>query len=275
MGRQGLKSGGWAPAPQYLSMDPRGGEPVSVVGPHPEARIGVDPFGEHRGLTGEDRPVTLGDLWDEPEASIQRIGRIVKKCATDPKTWVGLAAMYFGPKVLPLALPAIGQAVRSTLGGGAAVGRGVVRGTAAIGDVVSPDVVGILSPRLGKVLDVAQRARAALPTPTAATEPPPVPAPVPSGPPPAMNEPAGPDAPPTRPRPIHEAMEAAIRPHEAKAAAIRASSRATAPAAPPAPATESPAPTRPAAAPPSPQPMLSAAGTPVYLRLPQQGERGH
>jgi hypothetical protein len=45
--------------------------------------------------------------------------------------------------------------------GGAAV-RGTLQKTAALGDVVDPDVIGIFSPRAGKVVTVAQKAREAV-----------------------------------------------------------------------------------------------------------------
>lgn len=47
--------------------------------------------------------------------------------------------------------------------------RGAVRGTAAVGDTVSPDVVGVVSPRAGRLLEAAQRIRKAMDTTAAAT----------------------------------------------------------------------------------------------------------
>jgi hypothetical protein len=144
------------PSAGLLSTDPAAGRVPVVLGPHPEARLGAPSAGA---------PVTLGDLIDNPVGSFQQIGRILGRDATDPKLWMTLALQYFGPKVLPYVGPAIGGALR-------AGGRGAIRGTAAVGDLVAPDVIGVVSPRLGRAVDVAQRLRTGL---TPVTPPPPTP----------------------------------------------------------------------------------------------------
>jgi|SRR6185295_17152256 len=52
------------------------------------------------------------------------------------------------------------QAVKAVPG--AAV-RGAVKGVAAVGDVVDPDVIGVVSPRVGKAVELAQKMRTKLP----------------------------------------------------------------------------------------------------------------
>lgn len=138
-----------------------------------------------------NEPVTVADLKADPLGSMTRIGSMLKKDLTDPKLWLSAAAMYFGPKVFNVAAPIIARAVQ---GAPAAA----VRGVSSMADMVSPDAVGIVSPRLGKVFEVAQKLRAAQPAPTApVTSPAEMPAaggtPLPRGLPP-------PEAPPS-PRP--------------------------------------------------------------------------
>lgn len=68
---------------------------------------------------------------------------------------------FAGALTLAAARPAASataQALRSAPG---AAARGVVNGTAAVGDVVDPGVIGALSPRTGKLVELAQRIRAA------------------------------------------------------------------------------------------------------------------
>jgi hypothetical protein len=62
-----------------------------AVGAHPEAVM--------RAPTTAD-PVTLGEVIDNPQEAIGRIGAILKRDVTDPKLWVSAAVAYFGPKVL-------------------------------------------------------------------------------------------------------------------------------------------------------------------------------
>ena len=153
---------------------------------HPEARIGAPtPYA----------PVTLGDLTDSPAESFQRIGRILGRDATDPKLWLTLALSYFGPKVLPEVLPAIGRAMRTTA-------QKVMPVAGALAES-GPDVVGLASPRLANALRIAQRVRTAVADaqPPAAAEmaAPPAAAPVPA---PAAAPPAKPvSTPPPPPAP--------------------------------------------------------------------------
>lgn len=124
--------------------------------------------------TGNE-PVTLGDLKEDPIGSMQRIGSLLKKDATDPKLWMGLAASYFGSKALPFVMPAIARSMSS-------VGRGVK----AVGGVLEPGDIGIVSPRLGRAADLAGRVRGAMqppasPVPTAQPVAPPAPVESPLG----------------------------------------------------------------------------------------------
>jgi hypothetical protein len=104
--------------------------------------------------TGNE-PITLEDLKDDPMGSMQRIGAMIKRDVSDPKTWVAAAAMYFGPKVFKSLVPAVSQA---------AVKASVAarRGVAIAREVPVSDAVGIVSPRAGKAMEVAQRMRDAV-----------------------------------------------------------------------------------------------------------------
>lgn len=97
-----------------------------------------------------------------------RIGAILKKDASDPRTWASLAAAYFIPKVANAAVPLAAKAAAAMKG--------------ATG-VMEPGDIGIISPRLGRVADLAQRVKNA-----AAQSAPPQSAPAP--------QPAAPAAPP-------------------------------------------------------------------------------
>lgn len=97
---------------QLVSADPSWG--VGAITPppqpHPEARIGADPQGAHGGDQSETRPVTVGDLVDNPIEAISRIGTILKTDLSDPKTWLQAGLMYFGPKVFSRAVPMLAKA---------------------------------------------------------------------------------------------------------------------------------------------------------------------
>jgi hypothetical protein len=96
-----------------------------------------------------DAPVTVGDLQDNPREAMKRIGQIVKRDVSDPKLWLGLAASYFGPKMLNVALPIVARAA-----------AGAKAGLAAI---PPSEVVGMISPRLGHAVRVGQAMRGAMP----------------------------------------------------------------------------------------------------------------
>jgi hypothetical protein len=96
-----------------------------------------------------DTPVTLGDLQDNPREAMKRIGQIVKRDVSDPKLWLGLAASYFGPKMLNVAIPIVAKAAAGAKTGFAAIPPG--------------EVVGMISPRLGHAVRVGQALRGAMP----------------------------------------------------------------------------------------------------------------
>lgn len=157
---------------------PDGWQVVSATPPPASAPADGPRMGPPTG----NEPVTLGDLKADPLGSIQRIGALLKKDATDPKLWAGLVVSYLGSKALPYAMPAIAKSLGS-LG----------RGAKAIGGVVEPGDIGIISPRIGKAVDLAARVRGAM-APAAKVNAPPATSPVesvsggtppPAGPPPA------------------------------------------------------------------------------------------
>jgi hypothetical protein len=136
-------------ADQLVSADPQwAGAPASSNMAH----ISAPP---------EDRPVTLGDLREDPGKALARIGTILKKDASDPRLWLGLAASYFAPKIFNAAGPIVARgatAAMKTAGG-------------AI-DALDPDLVSIASPRAGAVLKKAQQVRDYMARPPAPAEPP-------------------------------------------------------------------------------------------------------
>ena len=66
---------------------------------------------------------------------------------------------YAAALTMAAARPAAAAAVNAVKSAPGAAVRGAVNGTAAVGDVVSPDVIGMVSPRAGKVVQVAQKIR--------------------------------------------------------------------------------------------------------------------
>ena len=154
----------------------------------------------------ETEPVTLGELMDNPVEAMQRIGTLLKRDASDPKTWFTLVGMYLGPKVMNRVMPNLGT---SLMRGAEQVGR--IRMSPSL--QIKPGMGGItVKPSLG--LSLAPRA--------AATPEMPIPAPAAEVTPPA---PPIPSAPPTGPRTINAAMEEAI----AKAQAAKGTASAATP----------------------------------------------
>lgn len=109
-------------------------------------------------------PVTLADLQDDPVQAMQRIGQQLKRDLSDPKLWATAVAMYFAPSIVSRAMPVAMRAAGAVKSGAGKVAAGGIRGAAAVGDVVSPDVIGIVSPRMGRAVETAQRLRGAMPT---------------------------------------------------------------------------------------------------------------
>jgi len=135
------------------------------AGAHPEARMSAAEPG--LGFGADPERVTLGDLRSDPVDAMTRIGASLKRDLSDPKFWIQAAAMYFALKVVEQALPVVAKAASGMAKGAV---RGTVSGVAAVGDAVSPDVIGMVSPRVGKAVDFAQRMRTAM-SPTSAPSP--------------------------------------------------------------------------------------------------------
>lgn len=155
-------------AEQLLSADPNWG---AASGPPPSSMSAA----VHNSAlpdTADPDEVTLGELMENPRESLQRIGANLKRDASDPRTWLSLAASYFGPKVIGVIAPTVSNAAAGAMRGVKATPRAAVRGVAAMGDIVSPDVIGAVSPRAGKAVEVAQRMRSAMQQPATASPPP-------------------------------------------------------------------------------------------------------
>lgn len=76
---------------------------------------------------------------------------------------VGRAAGFaVAPKLIDVAPGLAVQAGRGAVTAVKHVPRTAMRGVAAVGDVISPDIIGAISPRAGKIVDVAQRIRGKL-----------------------------------------------------------------------------------------------------------------
>jgi len=114
--------------------------------PHPEAKMSAAADGRSGvAMPGDPDEVTLGQLIDHPIESIKKIGATVGKEVSDPKLWASIALGYFGPKAADIVVPAMANAAR-------AVGSGVASAREYV-----PDAIGVISPRAGKVIDIAQR----------------------------------------------------------------------------------------------------------------------
>lgn len=134
------------------------------------------------GPEDEDRPVTLGDLIDDPKRSLHRMAAIVKRDLTNPKVMIPLVV---GAGVAGLARASDYSPSMPNMPSLANVRGGVGRTMRTAAEAVDPDLVSIVSPRagavlrkMGKVADVLQPkpvpspAEVAPPSvPTAATPP--------------------------------------------------------------------------------------------------------
>lgn len=115
-----------------------------VKSPHPEAQIGPAMRGTAIPFPAqEDQGPTYDDLIRDPKGTILTLGRMLGKEASDPKNWLTIAAMYFGPKAIGYAMPKISAAMAN-------VEVPSIRNA-------DPDLVGLASPRAAHVLRVAQR----------------------------------------------------------------------------------------------------------------------
>lgn len=120
---------------------------------------GGSPSEPHIGPRPSDAPVTLGDLVDNPSDAMQRIGASLKRDITDPKLWLAAAASYFGPKAMNIVAPVVLKA---------AVGAG------RMASAIQPGDIGIISPRIGRAVEMAQRVGSAAVTPDAPPAPTPL-----------------------------------------------------------------------------------------------------
>jgi hypothetical protein len=108
------------------------------------------------------RPLVSSSLSDGPPSNLeQMLGPLAH-----PQTFTDFARLLTLPvdTVRRAAASAVAMAGAKGLLGSArqlpeAAARGAVNATAAVGDVVSPDVIGAVSPRAGKVVEIAQRIR--------------------------------------------------------------------------------------------------------------------
>lgn len=155
-------------------------EPLPGAQPHPEARmsaaappamIGGQPTGP--AMPGDADAIDLRDLVSHPAETIAKIGASIKRDVTDPKTWMAVAAAYFGPKVFPMAGASIARAASRA-------SAAASRGAAAIEPA---DIIGMIPRSVVKGAQIAQKVGAAMrePTPpeTAAAAPPSVASPAP------------------------------------------------------------------------------------------------
>lgn len=164
------------PAVDYAALAKEAGAvssaPPPSVGAHPEARmsaaappamIGDQPVGP--AMPGNADDVTLGDLVSHPAETIAKIGASIKRDVTDPKTWMAVAAAYFGPKVFPTAGASIARAASRA-------SAAASRGAAAIEPA---DIVGMIPRSVVKGAQIMQKVGAAMrepePPETAAAAP--------------------------------------------------------------------------------------------------------
>lgn len=144
-----------------------------------------------RDATG--RPRVSSNLSDAPDSGLSQWFethlRPALESAAHPQTLTDVASLLLSPTD---ATRGVGIAVlQKAVAALKAAPAAAIRTAAAAGDLVHPDVIGAVSPRAGKVVEMAQRLRAKLPE-SAATVPEAIAAPVA----PAASAPAAPAHPP-------------------------------------------------------------------------------
>lgn len=176
-----------------------GSAPTTIPDPH-QAKMGPNWLDE----SGHMNPdaVTLTDIREDPRAAFAKIGATLKRDLSNPRTWVMAAAMYFGPKAVGAVIPiareatAMPEAPVAAAPAGPAAPSMFARMSAAL-KTAGPDVVGMVSPRLGKAIDVARSAAEGY---RGATAPEVAPVEMPAAAPAPVKPSAAPSAPaPTRP----------------------------------------------------------------------------
>lgn len=190
--------------PQLVSADPHYGIAPKASTPPPNTpKMGAAIPGTAFAGSAEEpdtRGVTFEDLVSNPGESMMRIGASLQRDLSDPKTWLQAGLMYFGPKVFNKAAPVIARATASATNTPTAVPSAPAQPgvLSRVASVIEPGDIGVVSPRLGRAVDLAQRVRGAVKgVPTAA----PAEAPVAAAPPPSGESPAPTPQPSVSPTP--------------------------------------------------------------------------
>lgn len=147
--------------PQYLSTDPHAGLPAS--------QIAASYAPQERPTLRGAQPAGAYEMSDGPTPEPSNLSQMLGPLA-HPETFTDFA------RLLTLPVDAVRKAAASALAMAAAKGvassakqipaaaaRGAVNVAAGAGDMVHPDVIGAVSPRAGKVVEIAQKMRAARP----------------------------------------------------------------------------------------------------------------
>lgn len=157
-----LEAEGWKPA-EAATPPPAGG--AWVDGPtgktwQPDNGAG----GRNRAdtnIVGIDHAKVAASIANWASTLPEKYQRPAAMLATFPADVLSsLVEMFSAPETVATAgAPVAMDVLGAVAGAPAAVGRGAMRSAAAVGDLVHPDVVGIVSPRAGQVVRVAQKLR--------------------------------------------------------------------------------------------------------------------
>lgn len=133
---------GWQRGPAPTTPPP----PTASIGPAMPGTAQPDLLNE----AAQDKGPTYDEVMKHPRLGMQAIGRVLKREASDPRTWLTLAAMYFGPKAMNTVGPIIARAARSA-------GTSIAEAPIPAIRNADPDLVSIASPRAGAILRKAQQ----------------------------------------------------------------------------------------------------------------------
>lgn len=159
-------------AEQLLSADPNAGRLLSADASagQADAPVALPPRGWQASGTHESSDSPPSDLATMlgPLAHPQTLTDFARLLMVPVDAVRSAAARAVTMAAARPAIAATGDALKSAAG---AVVRGGVNTAAAVGDVVDPDLIGVVSPRVGKAIDLAQKMRAKLPAAPIAAAP--------------------------------------------------------------------------------------------------------
>jgi hypothetical protein len=130
--------------------------PTDVAADPHQAKMSADQTAPH----ANPDTVTVQDIEDDPRAAFAKMGALLKRDLSNPRTWVMAAAAYFGPKVVDSIIPIAREAAAgpATAAPAAPSAPSMLSRMGTALKTAGPDLIGMISPRAGKALDVARSA---------------------------------------------------------------------------------------------------------------------